>query len=204
MKNLKTVTSGLLLGLSLSAVAEAKYMAGTYDIDPMHSKAGFEVPHLVISSVEGKFKTFEGKIDLNKDFSKTTVEALLDAKSIDTGVEKRDEHLRSADFFNTAEFPQIKFKSTKIEGKPDKFKLIGDLTIRGITKRVVIDSKYLGAVVDGYGNHKVALEGKTVINRKDFGLGWNSVVEAGPVVGDKITIELKIQAARPKEIVSAN
>lgn len=204
MKNLKTVTSGLLLGLSLSATAGAKYTAGVYEIDPMHSKAGFEVPHLVISSVEGKFKTYEGKINLNKDFSKSTVEAVLDANSIDTGVEQRDEHLRSADFFNTAEFPQIKFKSTKIEGKPDKFKLIGDLTIRGVTKKVTLDSKYLGAVVDGYGNSKVALEGKTVINRKDFGLSWNSVVEAGPVVGDKITIELKIQAARPKEIAKTN
>ena len=204
MKKLTTVTSGLILGLSLSAFADAKYTAGVYDIDPMHSKAGFEVPHLVISSVEGKFKTYEGKIDLNKDFSKSTVEAVLDAKSIDTGVEKRDEHLRSADFFNTAEFPQIKFKSTKIQGKPDKFKLIGDLTIRGVTKSVVLDSKYLGSVVDGYGNSKVAIEGKTVINRKDFGLSWNSVVEAGPVVGDKITIELKIQAARPKEIAKAN
>lgn len=204
MKSLKTVTSGLLLGLSLTATAGAKYTAGVYEIDPMHSKAGFEVPHLVISSVEGKFKTYEGKINLNKDFSKTTVEAVLDAKSIDTGVEQRDEHLRSADFFNTAEFPQIKFKSTKIEGKPDKFKLIGDLTIRGVTKKVTLNSKYLGAVVDGYGNSKVALEGNTVINRKDFGLSWNSVVEAGPVVGDKITIELKIQAVQPKEIAKTN
>lgn len=204
MKNLQTVTSGLLLGLSLSASAGEKYTSGIYDIDPMHSKAGFEVPHLVISSVEGKFKTLEGKIDLNQNFSKSSVEAVLDAKSIDTGVDQRDEHLRSADFFNTKEFPQIKFKSTSIEGKPDKFKLIGDLTIRGVTKRVVLESKYLGSVVDGYGNQKVAIEGKTVINRKDFGLIWNSVVEVGPVVGDKITIELKIQAARPKDKVSAN
>lgn len=198
MKNLKTVTSGLLLGLSLSAAAAGKYTQGVYDIDPMHSKAGFEVPHLVISSVEGKFKTLEGKINLNQNFSKSTVEAVLDAKSIDTGVEKRDEHLRSADFFNTDEFSQIKFKSTSIEGKPDKFKLIGDLTIRGVTKRVTLESKYLGSVVDGYGNQKVAIEGKTVISRKDFGLTWNSVVEAGPVVGDKVTIELKIQAAQSK------
>lgn len=204
MKNLTTVTSGLLLGLSLTALAGGKYTPGTYDIDPMHSKAGFEIPHLVISSVEGKFKTYEGKINLNKDFSKSSFEATLEAKSIDTGVEQRDEHLRSADFFNTAEFPQIKFKSTKIEGKPGKFKLIGDLTIRGVTKRVVLDSKYLGSVVDGYGNQKVAIDAKTVISRKDFGLTWNSLVEAGPVVGDKVTIELKIQAALPKEKVSAN
>lgn len=204
MKNLKTVTSGLLLALSLSATAGASYTPGVYEIDPIHSKAGFEIPHLVISSVEGKFKTYGGKIVLNKDFSKSTVEATLDTKSIDTGVEQRDEHLRSPDFFNAAQFPQIKFKSTKIEGKPERFMLIGDLTIRGVSKRVVLDSKYLGTVVDGYGNQKVAITGKTVIKRKDFGLTWDSVVEAGPVVGNKVTIELKIQAALPKDKVSAN
>ena len=143
MKNLKLVTSGLLLGLGLSASAGVKYAPAVYNIDPMHSKAGFEVPHLVISSVEGKFKTFSGKIDLNKDFSKTNVEAILEAQSIDTGVEKRDEHLKSADFFNASQFPQIVFKSTKVEGRPEKFKLIGDLTIRGVTKKVTLDSKYL-------------------------------------------------------------
>lgn len=198
MEQLKTVTTGLLLGLSLTAAAGERYAPGVYDIDPMHSKAGFEIPHLVISSVEGKFNSYNGKIDLNQNFSKSSVEAVFDAKSIDTGVEKRDEHLRSADFFNTTEFPQLKFKSTEIVGKPEKFKLIGDLTIRGVTKKVSIDSKYLGSVVDGYGNKKVAIEGKTVISRKEFGLTWNSIVEAGPVVGDKVTIQLKMQAALAK------
>lgn len=169
-----------------------------YNIDPMHSKAGFEVSHLVISTVEGKFKNFSGKLDIKEDFSKSSIEAVLDAKSIDTGVDQRDDHLRSADFFNVSEFPDITFKSTRIEGSPEKFKLIGELTIRGITKEVTLDSKYLGSVVDGYGNSKVALEGKTVINRKEFGLTWSSLVEVGPVVGDKVTIELKIQAAQAK------
>lgn len=203
MKNLKTVTSGLLVGLSLSAAAAGDYAPGIYDIDPMHSKAGFEIPHLVISTVEGKFKALEGKINFHQNFEKSSFEAVLDAKSIDTGVEQRDEHLRSPDFFNTKEFPQIKFKSTGIQGGPDNFKLTGDLTIRGVTRKVTLESKYLGAVVDGYGNQKVVLEGKAVISRKDFGLTWNSLVEAGPVVGDKVTIELKIQAARPKDKVGA-
>jgi len=198
MKNFKAMISGLVFSFSLSAFANVNYSPAVYEIDPMHSKAGFEVPHLVISTVEGKFKALGGKIELNKDFSKSSVQASLDAKSIDTGVEKRDEHLKSADFFNTDKYPQILFKSTKIEGKPDKFKLIGDLTIRGVTKRVILDSQYLGSVVDGYGNNKVALIGKAVIDRKDFGLAWNSMVEAGPVVGDKITIELNIQAAKTK------
>ena len=177
---------------------DLKVIPATYAIDPMHSKAGFEVPHLVISTVEGKFKNFEGKIAINEDFTKSVIEARIEAKSIDTGVDQRDDHLRSADFFNVAEFPHLEFKSTRIEGAPEKFKVIGNLTIRGITKEVVLESKYLGSVVDGYGNNKIALEGKTVINRKEFGLVWNSLVEVGPVVGDNITIGLKIQAAQVK------
>lgn len=198
MKNLKIVTTGLLMGLSLASFAGGSYTPAVYDIDPMHSKAGFEAPHLVISSVEGQIKAMSGKIDLNQNFAKSKFEATLDAKSIDTGVEQRDEHLRSADFFNVAEYPQIKFKSTKIVGNPKKFVLVGDLTIRGVTKKVTLDSKYLGSVVDGYGNQKIAFVGRTIITRKDFGLTWNSVVEAGPVVGDKITIDLNIQAAKAK------
>lgn len=175
-----------------------KIVPAVYNIDPMHSKAGFEISHLVISTVEGKFKNFSGKLDIKEDFLKSVIEASLGTKSIDTGVDQRDDHLRSADFFNVSEFPEIRFKSTRIEGNPESFKLIGDLTIRDVTKEVILESKYFGNVVDGYGNNKAVFEGKTVINRKDFGLTWSSLVEVGPVVGDKVKIELKIQAAEAK------
>lgn len=198
MKSLKHMTGALLVATSLSVFAAEKYSSGSYQIDPMHSKLGFEVPHLVISSVEGKFTKVEGSINLAKDFEKSVVQAKIEAGSIDTGVGQRDEHLRSADFFNVKENPNLEFKSTGITGSPGKFKLSGDLTIRGVTRRVTLESKYLGTVVDGYGNEKVIIQAKTKINRKDYGLTWNSAVEAGPVVGDEISIDLKIQAARPK------
>lgn len=204
MKSFKNIAGALILATSMTAFAAEKYSAGSYQIDPMHSKVGFEVPHLVISTVEGKFTKVEGSINLDKNFKNSIVQAKIDANSIDTGVGQRDDHLRSVDFFNVKENPNLEFKSTSISGSPEKFKLVGDLTIRGVTRKVTLDSKYLGTVVDGYGNEKVAIQGKTKINRKDFGLTWNNAVEAGPVVGDEISIDLRIQAARPKAKAASN
>lgn len=179
------------------AFANPKIEAGVYQVDPMHSKVGFEIPHLVISTVEGSFKEFDGTLELNENFSKSKLTASVGIASIDTGVGQRDDHLRSADFFDVAKHPKMELKSVSIKGSPEAFKLEGDLTIKGVTKRVVFEGKYQGAVTDGFGNRKVAFQAKTKINRKDFGLTWNNVVEAGPVVGDEVTIELKIQAGRP-------
>lgn len=172
---------------------------GMYALDNMHSSVGFEIPHLVVSTVEGKFKVFEGTVDIKQDFSKSKMLASVDIASIDTGTEKRDDHLRSPDFFDAKKFSKMKFVSTAIKGGPSNFRLEGNLTIRDQTRKVIFDAKYLGAVKDGYGNEKVAFRASTRINRKDFGLTWNSVVEAGPVVGDEVTIELKIQAAKVKK-----
>jgi polyisoprenoid-binding protein YceI len=177
------------------AFAKDKYEAGKYNIDGMHSKVGFEVTHLVISSVEGVFTKYEGAIQLDKDFSKSKVEVKIDADSISTQVGKRDEHLKSADFFDVAKYPKLTFESTEIKGSPEKFKLIGNLTIKDKTKKVTFDAKYLGLVKDGYGQQKAMFEAKTEISRKEFGLTWNDLVEAGPAVGDKVRINLKIQSA---------
>lgn len=177
------------------AFAKDKYEAGKYNIDGMHSKVGFEVTHLVISSVEGVFTKYEGAIQLDKDFSKSKVEVKIDADSISTQVGKRDEHLKSADFFDAAKYPKLTFESTEIKGSPEKFKLIGNLTIKDKTKKVTFDAKYLGLVKDGYGQQKAMFEAKTEISRKEFGLTWNDLVEAGPAVGDKVRINLKIQSA---------
>lgn len=191
--------ASLIAGLLFAAQAFAQVPAGKYDIDPMHSKVGFEIPHLVISSVEGKFNTFSGGMDLQDKFEKSKVEASIDVASIDTGVTDRDTHLKSPDFFDAAKFPKLSFKSTKIEGKPESFKLTGDLTIHGVTKKVTLDGKYLGTVKDAYGQQKVAFNATGKINRKDFGLTWGKAVEAGPVVGDEVTLSLKIQAAPAKK-----
>ncbi len=184
--------------VSVSAFAQKKLEPGKYNIDPMHSKVGFEVPHLVISSVDGVFKTFSGVLTVDKNFNQSKLEAEADTSSVDTGVEKRDEHLKSADFFDATKFPKMSFKSTSITGTPESFKATGDLTIKGKTKKVVFDGKYTGSAVDGYGNLKAAFTATTKINRKDFGLTWSQAVEAGPVVGDEITIELKVQGAQEK------
>lgn len=186
------------ISLVFTSTAYAQ-QTGTYDIDPMHSKVGFEIPHLVISTVDGKFTEFSGTIDLNaKDFNKSKVKASINVNSIDTGVKKRDDHLRSQDFFEVAKYPSMKFISQKISGDQKKFKMTGDLTIKGTTKKVTFDGKYLGTVKDGYGNLKTAFKAETKVDRKDFGLKWNSMVEAGPVVGDEVKISLTIQAAKPQ------
>ena len=192
----KLAASALVLALAPMAMAETKYEPGSYQLDPMHSKVGFEIPHLVISSVEGKFNQSEGEIKLDPTFTKSSAKISTEISSIDTGVAKRDDHLKSPDFFDAKKYPTMKFESTEVTGTPDSFKLIGNLTIHGVTKKVVFDAKYLGTVKDGYGNEKAAFDAKTKISRKDFGLTWNNVVEAGPVVGDEVSIGLKIQAAK--------
>jgi polyisoprenoid-binding protein YceI len=186
--------SGMLASLSLTHAADL-YQPGKYAIDPMHSKVGFEVPHLVISTVEGRFDDYQGEIALDKDIKKSVVNVTIQAQSINTGIAKRDEHLKSPDFFEAAKFAQITFKSKKVEGNAQALKVTGDLTIKGVTKEVTLKGKLLGSVKDGYGNQKTAFDFSTQISRKDFGLTWNSAVEAGPVVGDKISISLKVQAA---------
>lgn len=191
--NNKTLFAGLLF-LTMAS-ANSKYEPGKYNVDGMHSKVGFEVAHLVISSVEGAFTKYEGAIQLDKDFKKSKVEMKIDADSINTQVGKRDEHLKSADFFDAGKYPKLSFESTEIKGSPEKFKLIGNLTIKDKTKKVIFEAKYLGQVKDGYGQTKAAFEANTEISRKEFGLLWNDMVEAGPAVGDKVKIQLKIQSA---------
>lgn len=194
---MKLVT--LIAGVLFAAQSYAQVPAGKYDIDGMHSKVGFEIPHLVISSVEGKFNTFSGTLDLQDKFEKSKTEVSVDVASIDTGVKDRDEHLKSPDFFDAAKYPKMTFKSTKVEGKPESFKVTGDLTIHGVTKKVTLEGKFLGTVKDAYGQQKVAFNASGKINRKDFGLNWGKMVEAGPVVGDEVTLSFKIQAAPVKK-----
>lgn len=176
------------------AFAKEKYEPGKYNVDGMHSKVGFEVAHLVISTVEGVFTKYEGVIQLDKDFKKSKVSMKIDADSINTQVTKRDEHLKSSDFFDVAKFPHLSFESVEVKGSPEKFKLIGNLKIKDKTKLVVFDSKFFGQVKDGYGQQKAMFEASTEISRKEFGLTWNDLVEAGPAVGDKVRINLKIQS----------
>ena len=208
MTQLTSILKGTIFGLAIILASQSqaggKYTAGNYQIDNTHSKVGFEISHLVISTVEGTFNNYEGTFNLNKDFKKSSVTASIDIGSIDTGVEKRDGHLKSADFFDISKHPKMNFVSKSISGTPESFTIKGDLTLKGVTKSVNFKGKYLGTVKDGWGNTKAAFNAKARINRKDFGLTWSQMVEAGPVVGDQVTIELNIQGALQKSVKQAS
>ncbi|HXI00355.1 MAG TPA: YceI family protein [Sphingobacteriaceae bacterium] len=158
-------------------------------VDPTHSEVNFKVKHLVISTVSGSFQKFDGIVETNGDnFEDARVEFTIDPSSISTNQSQRDDHLRAADFFDVATYPTITFRSTVFEkAGEDQFKLTGDLTIRDVTKAVTLDVEYGGSATDFYGNLKAGFEVKGKISRKEYGLTWGAVTEAGSVVvGDDI------------------
>jgi polyisoprenoid-binding protein YceI len=167
-------------------------------LDPMHSEVQFKVKHLVISTVSGFFKSFEGQLETeNEDFTGSKIEFSLDVNSIDTTQPQRDEHLKSAEFFDAATYPKITFKSTSFTADGDDYKLIGDLTIKDVTKPVTLAVEYGGSAGDFYGNTKAGFEVTGKINRKEFGLVWDGVTEAGSiVVGEDIKLNMNIQFAK--------
>jgi len=182
-----------LLVLALPALASAS----TWNIDADHSNIQFKVRHLMVSNVKGVFGKLQGVVEIDdKNIAKSRVDVTIDTDSISTGVAKRDEHLRSADFFDVAKFPTMTFVSTKVvkNGK-DKLKVSGNLTLHGVTRPVLLDLE--GPTADSkdpWGNTRRGVSASTKINRKDFGLGWNKALETGGVVvGDEITISLEVE-----------
>lgn len=172
----------------------------TWTIDPSHSEVQFKIKHLVISTVTGQFNEFTGTLDqAGEGFegAKASFEAKID--SISTNNADRDGHLKSPDFFDAASFPVLKFESTKFENKGgDKYAITGNFTIKDVTKEVTLDAEYGGSMVDFYGNEKAGFEITGKINRKDFGLNWSAVTEAGGiVVSDEVKLNLNVQFARP-------
>ena len=167
-------------------------------IDPMHSEVHFKVKHLVISTVTGTFKSFDGSLESeNEDFQGAAIEFSLDVNSIDTNQEQRDAHLKSADFFDAEQFPKISFKSTSFEKDGDDYELSGDLTVRNVTKPVKLNVEYGGTATDFYGNDKAGFEVSGKISRKEFGLTWDGITEAGAiVVGDDIKLQINVQFAK--------
>ena len=167
-------------------------------LDPMHSEVQFKVKHLVISTVSGFFKNFEGSLETNNDdFQHAKVDFSLDVNSIDTTQTQRDEHLKGAEFFDSEQYPKITFKSTSLTKDSDDYKLTGDLTIKGVTKPVTLDVEFGGSAADFYGNTKAGFEVTGKINRKEFGLTWDGVTEAGSiVVGEDIKLIINVQFAK--------
>ncbi len=174
-------------------------VVGTYTIDPAHSRAGFAVRHLGFSKVRGHFPTFAGTLEVDpSDLSTLNAQASIDAGSITTADAKRDEHLRSTDFFDVAEHPTLTFASLETrDAGGDRVTLRGELTMRGVTRTVDLDVVYLGEATDPWGGSRVAFEAQTTVNRKDYGLNWNAVLETGGfLVGEDVEITLEIQAVK--------
>lgn len=182
-----------IIALALPVIASA----ATWNIDPEHSNVGFKVRHLMVSNVKGSFEKHSGVVDINdKDITKSRVEVSIDTNSINTNVQKRDEHLRSADFFDVAKYPTMTFVSKKVaKAGKDKLNVTGDLTLHGVTKQVVLAVEGLsGESKDPWGNIRRGASASTKINRKDFGLVWNKALETGGVaVGEEVNITLEIE-----------
>ena len=174
--------------------------AATWDLDPAHTSVQFSVRHMMVSNVRGEFGKVSGTVQADEaDPTRSKIEASIDAASIDTRTEKRDNHLRSADFLDVAKYPTITFVSTKIEpAGAGHFKVTGDLTLHGITRPVVLDVQGPTAEIkDPRGNTRAGAEATTRINRKDFGLVWNQALDAGGVaVGDEVAITIDVEATK--------
>ena len=194
-----------LLRFVLAAVlitASAPVWASTWEIDPAHTSAQFAVKHLVISTVRGQLGKVTGVINLDDaDLTKSSVQATIDATGIDTREAKRDEHLRGPDFLDVAKYPTITFRSKKIEKVSDeKYQVTGDLTMRGVTKEVVLDvAGSPKPLTDPFGNVKLGGVVKTVLNRKDFGVAWSKTLDGGGlVVGDDVDVTIDAEVIKKK------
>lgn len=185
--------------LFLSAAMSAD--AATWKADTVHSSVGFSVKHLVVSNVHGNFRAFDATVDFDgKNLENGWVEMTVQVASIDTDNNDRDNHLRSADFFDAVGSPTMTFKSTKVHDiNGNKFKLTGDLTIRGVTKPVTFDCEFNGVINDPWGNTKAGFSATTTINRQDFKVSWNKALDSGGlVVGDDVTIDIELELGQQK------
>ncbi|GGP61209.1 YceI family protein [Streptomyces melanogenes] len=174
-------------------------LTGTYTIDPAHSSIGFTVRHAMVTNVRGSFTEHEGTLTLDGTDPAASA-AVIDVKiaSVDTGIGDRDNHLRSGDFFDAEQFPLMTFRSTEAQQLGgDKFRIVGDLTIKDVTKPLAIDLEFNGSATDPYGNQRVGFEGSADILRSDWGLTWNAALETGGVVvSDKVKLTFDISAIK--------
>jgi polyisoprenoid-binding protein YceI len=174
-------------------------LTGDYTLDVTHTRLGFVARHAMVTKVRGAFTEFDGSAHLDfADPTKSSAQLSIQVASITTGQNQRDEHLRNNDFFDAPTYPTITFASTKVEKvSDDTYRITGDLTIKDVTKPVEIDFEFTGSEKDPFGNTRVGFEGKTVINRKDWGVNWNAALESGGVlVSEKITLEFDVSAIK--------
>lgn len=182
-----------------SAPAAIQDLTGDYQLDVAHTRIGFIARHAMVTKVRGSFEVFEGTAHLDaEDPTKSTATVSIDVESINTGQAQRDGHLRANDFFDVPTHPKMTFTSTAVEVKgDDRYRMTGDLTIKGVTKSVSVDFEYTGSAKDPYGNLRAGFEGTTTINRSDWGVSFNATLEAGGLlVSEKITLEFDISAIK--------
>ena len=175
------------------------YLAGTWDLDPVHSHIGFAARHLMVSKVRGRFTKFDVQIVTAEQPLDSTVTVTIDTASIDTGNEMRDNDLRSERFLDTASHPLITFKSTSVTPDGDGYKVAGDLTIRGVTKQVTLNLEAGGFGPDPYGGTRAGFSATTEINRNDFGVSFNAPIPGGVMVSEKVQIDIEAEAVLRKE-----
>lgn len=185
----------------MTATAEVAAKGGTrtaWKLDPAHTVVEFSAKHMMITTVKGRIADVEGTIYTDeRNPRNSSVEAVLKGASIDTRSDQRDQHLRSADFLNVEQFPEIRFRSTRVEGDKQHFKLVGNLTIRDVSREVTLDVEYEGRNFDPWGGERVGFSASGKIDRREFGLVWNQALETGGVlVGNDIRINIEVQAVK--------
>jgi polyisoprenoid-binding protein YceI len=187
--------------MTMAADTIPEDLVGTWDFDPNHSTLGAVARYAMLTNVRGHFGSFSGTITVGETLAECHVEVEIDAASIDTGNGQRDGHLRSGDFLDVEHHPTITFSSTRVESRDERrYTVAGDLTMRGVTREVELDTRFEGIGPDPWGNTRAGIAATTSINRKDWGVSWNTVIEAGGVlVGDTLAIELNVSAIKRTE-----
>jgi polyisoprenoid-binding protein YceI len=189
-------SNAILLGATTLLTASAPLSVERFVLDTNHTYIGFNVRHMMVTNVKGKFKNFSGEILLDeKDLTKSSANISIETASVDTDNERRDNHLRSDDFFNSAQFPAMTFKSTRVEKRGNQLTLVGNLTIRDVTKEVSIPFELTGPIAAANGGKRLGAEGALTINRFDYGLKYNRMAEAVAVVAPEVKIEINVEAS---------
>jgi polyisoprenoid-binding protein YceI len=183
--------------MTATATRAEQIPTGTWTIDPSHSSIEFSVRHMMVAKVKGRFGKFSGTVNVPDDRLASSVAVTIDAASVDTRDENRDNHLRSADFLDVATYPELTFKSTGISQKGDHYELRGDLTIKAVSRPVSLDVEFEGVGPDPYGGTRAGFSATTTISRADFGLTWNAALETGGVVvGDEVRISIEVELVK--------
>ncbi|MFE2108544.1 YceI family protein [Kitasatospora sp. NPDC059463] len=198
-RNKNTTATATPTAVAVTEGPDLGHLSGDWTIDATHSEIGFSVRHAMVTNVKGRFTEYDGKLHLDGSTpTNSSAELTIKVGSIDTNQSQRDEHLRTSDFFAAETFPEMSFRSTSAERlRDDSYRMTGNLTIKDVTRPIVLDLEYTGAAVDAYGVDRVGFEGKAVLDRTDWGLTYNAALETGGVlIGEKVKLTFDISAVK--------